>query len=74
MEDVAMLMLLRAFHPIAARQGDGLRPELVRLLSGGPSTGSLQPTTELQNEKDTPDTKETLSQRAAGTPPVPTKR
>jgi hypothetical protein len=40
-ENVAMLMLLRALHAIAAQRGDGLRPELVQMISQSPPcTGS----------------------------------
>jgi hypothetical protein len=49
-----MLTNLRRLHVIAARRGDGLRPELARLLEGGanalPTPGEMQMSGEQENK------------------------
>lgn len=69
-----MLMLLRALHPIAAQRGDGLRPELARLLSGAPSAGSPQREADLPNGENEPDIRDAQPEHASGPAPLPTTR
>jgi hypothetical protein len=41
MEDRIMMTLLRGFHSIAAQRGDGLRPELLEMITRSPAWSGL---------------------------------
>lgn len=47
-----MLMLLRALHAIAAQRGDGLRPELVQMISQSPPCTSIDRAAEVPKKGD----------------------
>jgi hypothetical protein len=47
-----MLTNLGSLHAIAARRGDGLRPELARLLAGGANALPTPGETKMSHEQD----------------------
>jgi hypothetical protein len=48
-EDKAMMTLLRTLHPIAARRGDGLRPELLEMIAPSPACSDLEKVADVGN-------------------------